>query len=94
MAQMTLHTSVGDWVARHPQTSRVFESLQIDYCCGGGKPLDQACRERQLDPQQVFAKLEQSVIGCEDERTEDWLQRPAQRDLRSHRTNASRVPAP
>jgi regulator of cell morphogenesis and NO signaling len=26
-----------------PAATRVFEKLGIDYCCGGGKSLEQAC---------------------------------------------------
>lgn len=73
MTHLDLTETVGTWVARHPQTSRVFESLQIDYCCGGGKSLEEACWERQLDPQQVHARLEEAVEK-EEEPGEDWLQ--------------------
>jgi regulator of cell morphogenesis and NO signaling len=73
MTNLNLNTSVGNWVAQHPNTVRVFESLQIDYCCGGGKSLEQACRDRQLDPQQVITKLEEIIrSGHDDPTTEDW----------------------
>lgn len=72
MTQTNLSSSVGSWVAQHPQTSRVFESLNIDYCCGGGKPLAQACLDRKLDPHQVLEKIEQ-VIHQIDDTTQDWL---------------------
>lgn len=75
MAQVNLNSSVGNWVAAHPQTSRVFESLQIEYCCGGGISLEQACWDRGLNPQQVVQQLEQAVD--EDEQTtENWLSAP------------------
>ncbi len=83
MTQLNLKESVGNWVARHPQTARVFESLQIDYCCGGGKPLAEACRERHLDPQQVVAQLEQAIDGSQDAPAEDWLHAQL-RDLCDH----------
>lgn len=72
---VNLNSSVGNWVAAHPQTSRVFEALQIDYCCGGGTSLEQACWDRQLDPQRVVEQLEQA-IGGEEESAEDWLHAP------------------
>jgi len=72
MAQVNLNSSVGSWVTAHPQTSRVFEALQIDYCCGGGKSLEQACWDRGLDPKQVVQQLEQSVTE-NAESTENWL---------------------
>ena len=72
MAQVNLNSSVGNWVTAHPQTSRVFEALKIDYCCGGGKSLEQACWDRGLDANQVVLQLEQAVTENE-ESTENWL---------------------
>ena len=67
----TLTNTVGDWVTQYPQTSRVFESLQIDYCCGGKTPLEAACRERGLDTSHVLEQL-QHAIGSVPDSTEDW----------------------
>lgn len=75
MTKVNLNSSVGTWVAVHPLTSRVFESLQIDYCCGGGKSLEQACWDRELDPQQVVHQLEQ-LISEDEQASEDWLSAP------------------
>lgn len=71
MTNLNHNTSVGQWVLEHPGTSRVFETRQIDYCCGGGKSLEQACRERQLDPHEVVAELKQAIQG-DPESAEDW----------------------
>lgn len=65
-------TTVGEWVARFPRTSRIFEDLKIDYCCRGGTPLEQACRDRQLDPQAVVARLEEAIAAAEGEPSENW----------------------
>jgi regulator of cell morphogenesis and NO signaling len=72
MPTIDLSASVGSCVAQHPQTSRVFEALKIDYCCGGGKSLEQACGDRKLDPQLVLQQLEQ-VISRGEQSAEDWL---------------------
>lgn len=72
MTEVNLNSSVGTWVAAHAQTARVFESLQIEYCCGGGKSLEQACWDRGLDPQQVLQQLEQ-VIAEDESLSENWL---------------------
>lgn len=72
MTQVNLNSSVGNWVAAHPQTFRVFEALQIEYCCGGGKSLEHACWDRGLDPKLVEQQLEQAIT--EDESSSDsWL---------------------
>ncbi|MEZ6131252.1 MAG: iron-sulfur cluster repair di-iron protein [Planctomycetaceae bacterium] len=54
---MTLTDKVGDWVATHPATSRVFEQHRIDYCCGGERSLEEACWSAEVDVQAVFVEL-------------------------------------
>ena len=44
-----------------PATIRVFESFHLDYCCGGNRPLAQACAEKGLDVDAVLAALAGSV---------------------------------
>lgn len=53
----TMQSTVGQWVLEQPRLARVFEKLGIDYCCGGKKPLDAACRAKGLDPATVLAFL-------------------------------------
>ena len=36
---MTSDIPVGRLAAEHPLATRVFARHQIDYCCGGGRPL-------------------------------------------------------
>ncbi len=50
-------TPVGEIVAADPAAARVFEALQIDFCCGGKSPLSEACESRQLDPATVLAMI-------------------------------------
>jgi len=57
MQTITTETTVGDIVRAAPSRSRLFESLGIDYCCGGKKPLAEACRAKNLDPATVVAML-------------------------------------
>ena len=72
MTEVNLNSSVGNWVAAHPQTSRIFESLQIEYCCGGGKSLEQVCWDRGLDPTQVMQQLGQAITE-EKSSSENWI---------------------
>lgn len=55
----TLDTSitVGQLVVDRPSRSRVFQQLGIDFCCGGKKPLEEACRAKGLDPNTVLRTL-------------------------------------
>jgi regulator of cell morphogenesis and NO signaling len=40
-----------------PQATRLFETLKIDYCCGGNKPLAQACAAAGIDVDDVLEML-------------------------------------
>lgn len=65
MSAVETQETVGELVARQPALSRVFEQVGIDYCCGGKKPLEQACREKGLDVESVRAKLEACAATAE-----------------------------
>jgi regulator of cell morphogenesis and NO signaling len=57
MNASTVERTVGELVAEKPGRSRIFERLGIDYCCGGKKPLAQACEEKGLSMDEVLAQL-------------------------------------
>jgi len=50
--------TLGSIVVARPETAVTLERLGLDYCCGGAKTLDDACRERGLDPTTVAAVLD------------------------------------
>jgi regulator of cell morphogenesis and NO signaling len=43
LMMLSLNKTVRDLAIELPQATRVFERLKIDYCCGGDKPLGEAC---------------------------------------------------
>jgi regulator of cell morphogenesis and NO signaling len=49
--------SVRDLVGRYPQTRQVFDTLCIDYCCGGGKSLVEAAKESRAAVPELLAAL-------------------------------------
>ncbi len=56
---MTVATqTVRDIALENPATIRVFEKFGIDYCCGGRKPLTEACEANSLAVDEVIAALE------------------------------------
>jgi regulator of cell morphogenesis and NO signaling len=57
MKTINIDTTVGEIVRAAPARSRIFENLGIDYCCGGKKPLAEACQAKGLDPATVVAML-------------------------------------
>lgn len=50
--------TVRELVIENPAATRLFEKLHIDYCCGGNRPLDEACQAAGVDIDRVLAALE------------------------------------
>ena len=76
-----LDTSLAELAVQHADASRVFHRLGLDYCCGGRRPLAEACAERGLDPALVLAEV--SAAGAETLSAERWHERPLE-DLVTH----------
>ena len=57
MSTITQERTVAELVLERPARSRVFESLGIDYCCGGKKTLEAACAKKKLAAPEVIALL-------------------------------------
>jgi regulator of cell morphogenesis and NO signaling len=64
--------AVGELVVQRPSRARVFEKLGIDYCCGGKKPLQQTCSERNLDLAKVVEELEQEQTAAPPNTGRNW----------------------
>jgi regulator of cell morphogenesis and NO signaling len=74
---ITTEKSVRDLALENPASTRVFEKLGIDYCCGGKKSLEEACRAANLNIQQVLASLEQaSEPAVATEKEQNWDAKP------------------
>lgn len=70
MSDITQASTLGEVVAARPQSARVFESLGLDYCCGGRQTLGEACRAKGLGLESVVAQLEAAMVEKTEER--DW----------------------
>jgi regulator of cell morphogenesis and NO signaling len=64
-------TVVGQLAAQYPETTRVFDQYQIDFCCGGGHTLQAACEKLALDIEKVQAAL-QAVLERGDTHERVW----------------------
>jgi regulator of cell morphogenesis and NO signaling len=59
-----------------PGATRLFERMGIDYCCGGAKPIAEACFAAGVTVEQVAQSLEQAeaasqaLAGSKDWRAE------------------------
>jgi len=49
--------TVGELALENPAATRVFEKLGIDYCCGGARTLEEACRAAHLSIDEVAGSL-------------------------------------
>lgn len=81
---MTLLSSqtISEIASRSLGAVRVFERLNIDYCCGGKRPVEEACQELGLDSAAVLAELDAAIAGRPADET-DWSQ-ASLRDLIRH----------
>jgi regulator of cell morphogenesis and NO signaling len=57
---LSLNKTVRDLALELPQATRVFERLKIDYCCGGDKPLGEACATAGVEVDNVVRMLEEA----------------------------------
>ena len=84
---MTLTTTrtVGEIAAEMPGTTREFEKLGIDYCCGGSRTLGEACAAANISIDEALARLEKSAESNRFDAKQDW-QKQLLADLISHIT--------
>jgi regulator of cell morphogenesis and NO signaling len=55
---MTSTTTLADLAVTHPAAARVFYRHGLDFCCGGRRPLADACAERGLDADALLADID------------------------------------
>jgi regulator of cell morphogenesis and NO signaling len=81
--EMTATTqTVREIALEQPTAIRVFERFGIDYCCGGRKPLAEACAAGNLEVDSVIAALEEAEKKPGTE-VENWAERTLE-SLSSH----------
>lgn len=83
-------TPVGRIAAEHPIATRVFGRHQVDFCCGGGKPIEDVCVKRGLDVTAVLAEIDEELAGDTAD-LEDWNNAPSS-ELVEHIVNAYHRP--
>ncbi|WP_372789789.1 DUF542 domain-containing protein [Paraconexibacter sp.] len=77
--------TLGGLVTSTPGAAEVFETLGLDYCCGGAQSLGDACRRHGLDVQAVRLLLQASrAKGAGDGPDPHDLTRASMRELCEH----------
>ncbi|MGZ4815089.1 MAG: iron-sulfur cluster repair di-iron protein [Terriglobales bacterium] len=64
--------TVREFALEVPQATRLFEKLGIDYCCGGGKPLTEACLQANVPLDEVLQNLSDGTV--EENESTNWKQ--------------------
>lgn len=59
-------TRIGQIAAALPLATRVFSRHGIDFCCGGGKTLKEACAVRGLKPEAILEEIDREHLDAED----------------------------
>jgi regulator of cell morphogenesis and NO signaling len=72
--EISLRTTVAELASSIPHATRVFEKHRIDYCCGGRRPLEEACARAGADPDAVVAALSEPARTTDS--ALDWRTAP------------------
>ena len=71
--KLTSENPVSDFVNQNPDHAvGIFNNLDIDYCCGGGKTLKLACEEKALDPEEILRQLNNISAKPVENDDEGW----------------------
>jgi regulator of cell morphogenesis and NO signaling len=55
---ITPDSSVGELVKLNFRTAQIFQANKIEYCCEGNKSVSDACKESEVNPEQLIRQLE------------------------------------
>ena len=70
----TSSTTLADLAVTYPAAARVFYRNGLDFCCGGRRPLADACAARGLDAEALIADIETESATVADKRR--WDEEP------------------
>lgn len=71
---LTPSATLSALASEFPAASRIFQTHRLDFCCGGGRPLEDACAERDLDPKAILLEIEATLVELPP--NESWSRRP------------------
>lgn len=72
--EMTKSPSVGSFVANDFRTAAVFQKYGIDFCCKGGKSVDEVCNAKNIDRDVLLKELDEvsMIPGAADNDYSTW----------------------
>jgi regulator of cell morphogenesis and NO signaling len=81
---VSMARTVRELVLENPQATRVLEKVGIDYCCGGGKSLEEACAAAKISVDEVIDSLELAEEQARAQQKDRNWQREPLADLVAH----------
>ena len=63
LQNLSATNSVGEWVAADFRLASVFTRHGIDFCCGGSKPVDQACAEKGISVATLLSEAQDARLA-------------------------------
>ena len=73
---ITATKTVRELAVEVPNATRIFEQLGIDYCCGGHRPLEEACTSANVAVDDVLRALDRASDASAPVATRDWNTAP------------------
>lgn len=58
--------TIGEMVAENYRTAPVFKKYGIDFCCKGGRTIEDACSSKGIDPKPLLSDLEKAMNVKDD----------------------------
>lgn len=59
--------TIGEVVANDFRTATVFNKFSIDFCCNGNRSIEEACKSKNMDSQELINALNESVNKTSEE---------------------------
>lgn len=75
--KINIDTTLGDFVAMHPKSRKVFEKLGFDYCCGGKQDIKSAAKDKKVKLKDLLSSLEVAINEMPEKIEEKiWIDEP------------------
>ncbi len=74
--EITKSPTIGSYVANDYRTAAVFQKYGIDFCCKGGKTIDEVCEKKKINTDQLMNELDE-ITRQPDDKVTDFQSWPA-----------------
>lgn len=68
--------TIGDWVVDDYRTAAIFKSFGIDFCCKGGRTIQEACESKNIETRKVEEALAETVMEKSGQKDIDFKSWP------------------